>query len=291
MVELLSREYEISYSHIDNRGIAKPSFLWSMMQDAATVHAEALGLGPAALGVVWVLSRIKATLTRPLLPYERVRCETWCPGFKGPSWYRCFAFYIDDVQVGEAQSMWVTLEPSTHRILRPTALPAAQGCLSCTSGELFAPLPRLSCDNVRLHHIHPVQYSDLDINNHVNNVRVVELISDALDLQKQPGFVSSLQVNYTAETAFGEQVSLLCGTVDGARYIRGEAEGKPHFEALASLSPPAAKGGSLNDRDHRTGCARHPHGVHAPESHSLCGKAHHGDRQAQGVQPLRHPSR
>ena len=89
MVELLSREYEISYSHIDNRGIAKPSFLWSMMQDAATVHAEALGLGPAALGVVWVLSRIKATLTRPLLPYERVRCETWCPGFKGPSWYRC----------------------------------------------------------------------------------------------------------------------------------------------------------------------------------------------------------
>ena len=47
-----------------------------MMQDAATVHAEALGLSPAALGVVWVLSRIKATLTRPLLPYERVRCES-----------------------------------------------------------------------------------------------------------------------------------------------------------------------------------------------------------------------
>ena len=138
MVELLSREYEISYSHIDNRGVAKPSFLWSMMQDAATVHAEALGLGPAALGVVWVLSRIKATLTRPLLPYERVRCETWCPGFKGPSWYRCFAFYIDDVQVGEAQSMWVTLEPSTHRILRPTSLPAAQGCLSCTSAAAQA---------------------------------------------------------------------------------------------------------------------------------------------------------
>lgn len=90
---------------------------------------------------------------------------------------------------------------------------------------------------MRLHHVHAVQYSDLDINNHVNNVRVVELISDALDLQKQPGFVSSLQVNYTAETAFGEQVSLLCGTTDGARYVRGEAEGRPHFEALATLSP------------------------------------------------------
>ena len=56
MGELLSREYEISYSHIDNRGIAKPSFLWSMMQDAATVHAEALGFGPETLGA-FVLNR------------------------------------------------------------------------------------------------------------------------------------------------------------------------------------------------------------------------------------------
>ena len=82
-----------------------------------------------------------------------------------------------------------------------------------------------------------MQYSDLDVNNHVNNVRVVELISDALDLQRQPGFVSSLQVNYTAETAFGEPLSLLCGTVDGARYVRGEVDGQPHFEALAKLTP------------------------------------------------------
>ena len=30
MVDLLTREYEVNYSHIDNRGIAKPSFLWNM---------------------------------------------------------------------------------------------------------------------------------------------------------------------------------------------------------------------------------------------------------------------
>ena len=94
---------------------------------------------------------------------------------------------------------------------------------------------------MREHHVHPVLYSDLDVNNHVNNVRVVELVSDALDLQRQPGFVSSLQVNYTAETTFGEQLSLLCGTVDGARYVRGEADGKTRFEALATLTPFASQ--------------------------------------------------
>lgn len=237
MAELLSREYEINYGHIDNRGIAKPSFLWHMMQDAATVQAETLHLAADELHILWVLSRMKARLTRPLRPYERVRCETWCPGIRGASWYRSFAFFVDEQPVGDAQSMWVTLDPDTHRILRPSAFPAAEDYLHTARGDLFEALPKLSCDTVRPHHVHAVQYSDLDINNHVNNVRVVELISDALDLQRQPGFVSSLQVNYTAETACGEQVALLCGTVDGARFVRGEVDGKAHFEALATLSP------------------------------------------------------
>lgn len=237
MADLLSREYEVNYSHIDNRGIAKPSFLWNIMQDAATVHAEELHLGPAELHILWVLSRMKVRLSRPLRPYERIRCETWCPGIRGVSWYRCFAFYAGDEPVGDAQSMWVTLDPETHRILRPGSFPVSEGYLHTARGELFDPLPKLSCETVREHHVHPVLYSDLDVNNHVNNVRVVELVSDALDLQRQPGFVSSLQVNYTAETAFGEQLSLLCGTVDGARYVRGEADGRPRFEALAVLTP------------------------------------------------------
>lgn len=246
MVDLLTREYEVNYSHIDNRGIARPSFLWNVMQDAATVHAETLHIGPLGLHVLWVLSRIKVHLTRPLLPYERLRCETWCPGIKGVSWYRSFAFFVNDQPVGDAQSMWVTLDPETHRILRPSTFPEAAQYLHTARGELFAPLPKLSCDTVHPHHVHPVRYSDLDVNNHVNNVRVVELISDTLELQKQPGYVSSLQVNYTAETVCGESLSLLTGTADGARYICGEADGKIRFEALASLSPlPDQKEGSV----------------------------------------------
>lgn len=237
MSDLLSREYEVDYGHIDNRGVARPSFLFHMMQDAATVHADELHLGRDELRILWVLSRIKVTLQRPLTPYERVRCETWCPGIRGASWYRCFAFFAGEKPVGEARSMWVTLDPETHRILRPSAFAAAEGYLHTARGELFEPLPKLSCDTARPHHVHSVCYSDLDINNHVNNVKAVDLIADALDLQKQPGFVSSLQVNYTAETAFGEQLALSCGTVEGARYVRAEAGGKTHFEALAALSP------------------------------------------------------
>ena len=76
MADILSREYEVNYSHIDNRGIAKPSFLWNIMQDAATVHTEALHLGPAELHILWVLSRQRVQLARPPRADELGRGET-----------------------------------------------------------------------------------------------------------------------------------------------------------------------------------------------------------------------
>ena len=288
MVDLLTREYEVNYSHIDNRGIAKPSFLWNIMQDAATVHAEALHIGPLDLRIVWVLSRIKARLTRPLLPYERLRCETWCPGIKGASWYRSFSFFVDNKPVGDAQSMWVTLDPETHRIVRPGAFPEAEQYLHTSRGELFAPLPKLSCDNVRLHHVHEVRYSDLDVNNHVNNVRAVELISDALDLYKQPGFVSELQVNYTAETACGESLSLLTGTGTAHVTFAVKPMAEPASRRLPRFRRCPTRRRDWYDASDRAGCMRHFGRVPAGQNHPVCGKAYDGNRQAQGVQPLRY---
>ena len=101
MVDLLTREYEVNYSHIDNRGIAKPSFLWNIMQDAATVHAEALHIGPLDLRIVWVLSRMKARLTRRM---------SGCGAKRGVRALK--------VQAGTAvsRSLWITSRLATHSL-------------------------------------------------------------------------------------------------------------------------------------------------------------------------------
>jgi len=208
-----------------------------MMQEAATVHAYSLHFSAQELHIIWVLSRIKVCAARPLKPYERVRCETWCPGVRGASWYRNFVFYSGENKVGEGSSMWVTLDPATHNILRPSTLPSGESFIYNRNGEeRIVPLPKLACKNLKLHHEHKVQYSDLDVNNHLNNVRIADLVADTLDLERQPGFVSSMQINYTAETTCGETLSLMCGSVEGERFVLGEAGGKTRFEALVGLS-------------------------------------------------------
>lgn len=235
-IEPYEKTYEIHFGQIDNRGIARPSALFELAQDAATLHAYEVGLSRENLNALWVLSRMKTELARPLHPYERVTVQTWCAGLKGPMWLRQFHFLTEGGIIGTAVSTWVLLEQGTHRIMRPSALEQAKRY----QGQKINPshIPgKLEYSDLTEHHIHPVCYSDLDVNNHVNNVKIVDILSDGLDLNLGTDYVSTLQVNYTAESRFGDQLSILTGESDGIRYVFGRAAGQTRFEGAAVLAP------------------------------------------------------
>ena len=85
-----------------------------------------------------------------------------------------------------------------------------------------------------------LHYSDTDVNGHVNNVRYVDFICDALHMENlgPERYVSSLQVGYLAECRAGETITLLTGAQDGLRYVRGtDQAGKSRFEGTVTLTP------------------------------------------------------
>lgn len=233
MQMIFEKDYELTYSHIDWRGTARPAAYFDFMQDAATVHARQIGLDRDDIGAIWVLSRMHAEFTRPLAAYDTLRVTTWCAGIKGPSWLRAFSFSADGEPAGQAISSWVILDADTHRIRRPTSVPQAAD-YACEDRDAL-PMPgKLDVSGMALHHTHPILYSDLDVNGHLNNVRIAALVSDALDLTAQD-FVRSLQINYTAETPAGLTLSLYAERTADTFRVRGEAEGKIRFEAAGTF--------------------------------------------------------
>lgn len=235
--------YPVTFSHIDNRGIARPSALFEMMQDAATAHAETLHLSPQDLGAFWVLSRLHCTVSRPIYPHEIIDVQTWCAGIKGATWLRAFALSIAGQQIGQAISTWVVLDWADHHIIRPNRIPAAQDYMEFAKKEC-PPIPgKLVCGQTAPHHVHTVRYSDLDVNGHMNNVKIVDVVCDGLELDRQGNqFISEIQVNYTSECMPGEEILISTGNAaDGCRYLFGQAGGQPRFEAMAKLSAWAKK--------------------------------------------------
>lgn len=114
---------------------------------------------------------------------DRVTIRTWHRGARGASTYRDFDLYVEGKLVGEAVSTWVLADADTHRIFRMSRVDEFQGtdggelCKSRTLSGLHLPAHMEHVESRALH------YSDTDVNGHVNNVRYVDFICDALHME------------------------------------------------------------------------------------------------------------
>ena len=227
-----SQDYTVTFSYIDNRGITRPSAIADFMQDAATVHEKKLSIVTGKINGFWVLSRLKYRLLRPLTPYETVTVTTWCGAVKGPLWYRDFSFCVNGENVGTGTTAWVVLDRATHKIVRPSSIPGYMSFLPESNNPVEL-LSKIEPNSTDYSAYHTVSYSDIDINNHLNNVKVIDIISNALNLQKYENeFVSELQVNYLAESYSEDKLLINVSEKEKINiYAECEDGGSKRFEA------------------------------------------------------------
>jgi len=169
---------------------------------------------------------------------ERVRVET----FPMPNrrWFfpRYFIFQAESGEkLGCASTLWVLLDPVSRKMLPPgdvadlipdnsdltppMGMPAA---VEAVEGEekIFSRMPG---------------YTDLDVNQHVNNTRYADWACDALGVEcMRENCLATMQVNYHAEV-LPDQAITLHAICDGEKYqVSGYREDKLHFELGGCLA-------------------------------------------------------
>ena len=159
--------------------------LCNYMQEAAGISAARLGWGIQALqaeGLTWMLSRLRVSVSRYVPWGEKITVRTWPSGVKGRLIAkRCF-LGLDETgaELFRASSEWLYVDmaaqkiaklPETFADLVPPGTPDFE--LPDIGGK-FAHLPSVEgCAEILTRH------SDLDFNDHVNNVHYVEWMLEA----------------------------------------------------------------------------------------------------------------
>ncbi len=160
--------------------------LCNYMQEAAGISAARLGWGIQALqaeGLTWMLSRLRVSVTRYVPWGETVTVRTWPSGTKGRliAKRRFLGFDEKGAELFRASSEWLYVNlaaqkiaklPETFADLVPAGTPDFE--LPDIGGK-FAHLPSVegSADILTRH-------SDLDFNDHVNNVHYVEWMLESV---------------------------------------------------------------------------------------------------------------
>lgn len=202
----------------DARGEMPVSLAAERMIEAATMHANELGIGYAALtprGVAWVLSRLVIEMPRVPRINEKYVVTTWIESWNRLFSERCFMFSDEDGRVyGYGRSTWATIDIHTRKVSELTDISRddltvpSMVCPIAPFGK-HRPVTPSATEEVTF------RYSDLDFNRHVNSVRYIEHILDLWSPRHYDIFrPQRFEIAYSHECKAGDKVSFLVDDSD-----------------------------------------------------------------------------
>jgi medium-chain acyl-[acyl-carrier-protein] hydrolase len=201
------RSYEV-----DIHQKAGVSAICNYFQEAAGIHADHLNFDITHLienGLTWVLYKMHVRIDRNPVRWQDIEVETWPSPGDG---LRAFRDYIlrdqDGDRMGVAVSQWMVLDLKSRR---PVRIPKEILKLGLEGEDHTlepgkAPLKSLEADSAEL--ITIAGSSDLDMNNHVNNVKYIDWMTGYLPVETRDGMsCREIEIQYVAEAMEGDPIS------------------------------------------------------------------------------------
>lgn len=180
--------------------------------ESAGIHADQREFGLRDLlkrGKAWFLTRFAIQVGQYPRQYEKIFIETWVKEVGDVYTSRNFHVLNEKMEViGGASSSWAMIDLKARRPEFLKELLTEEHILPDKPSLVPNPekVPPLRPEALELSD-YRVVYSDLDIMRHVNSIRYIQWMLDLFPLTLfQEKRLSRLDINYMAETVFGETV-------------------------------------------------------------------------------------
>lgn len=197
--------------NINNR--IKINSLTNFIQEAAANHATHLKVGRDHLmkeNLFWVLSRAKFKVDRYPDLNEEIIVRTWPKGIDK-------LFFLRDLEIldskkniiANATTSWLVVDSVKIRPKRPSIIrdrfndyPEKEAIK-----EKLDKIPTVEDKNLCFKKI--VRYTDLDVNNHMNNVKYVEQVLNCFtESFYKKHDITELQINFLKQCKYGNKIKI-----------------------------------------------------------------------------------
>ena len=217
-------EYRLDVNVTENDfyddGSVKLSSLLFFFQEAATQHADVIGVGRDILlerNVVWILAKMKVRILKALevgdgyyvMTYPRAVKSRFCP--------RDYYLYDrNDELVAVGSAIWSLMDWTTRKVVRATEIDFGG---TFREDEAFPE----GFEKIRVKEpVHVMDYivgpDDIDENEHTNNCRYADMIAMASGISPINEFV----LQFSKETVEGETILLCTEKADDGEVVIGK---------------------------------------------------------------------
>jgi medium-chain acyl-[acyl-carrier-protein] hydrolase len=209
--KIWEEDFRVLTFHMDPRGKAHFTAICNFLQEGASMHAEKAGFGFEDMlkgNQVWVLSRLKVVVETYPVWKDELKLLTWSRGKEGIFYIRDFNIEDENKNVIiKATSSWAAINTKTRR---PEVVEGLEEGLHSLKEKVamedkLNKIPDLQ--NPQFIRKRQIEYTDIDLVYHVNNVKYIELIINSFSndtyLRKK---IKAVEINYLGEAKYGEDV-------------------------------------------------------------------------------------
>lgn len=216
---------------VDRRELLRPAAFLDLAQYMAVYGADRLRFGDEQLrpyGCTWVLARQHVRFERPVRHKEPCKILTWHKGLQGLFFIRDYQLLgADGLPSVNSTSSWVVMNIAERRVARTdflseiVSLDPQSRDHAVEEAAAKVGLPRST--ELELIGTHVIRWSDVDYNQHANNVKYTVWAMDALPEELvNEKTLKELTINFNREARPGETVELWHALeLDGAHIVEG----------------------------------------------------------------------
>lgn len=203
--------YYIPTYEVDFNGHVTLPMLGRFMQETASHHAAHLGAGHEAMvaeGRVWMLLGLAFRIQRYPHWRETIQVSTWPSRHERFYYFRDFRITCEDEIIGEAGSKWIAVDIERRRPFRGDLhFHIKWDEVEQVWPDCLQKLPAV--ESKKIISKEEVRYTDLDVNEHVNNIRYMEWILDGIPLDFHKSHqLREFEIHFQSESLFADQVEL-----------------------------------------------------------------------------------
>ena len=212
MAEITTYNYRVEPQDVDFTLRASVGSIINYMLNVAGRDAHNKGFGVEVLQgnfFTWVLSRLALEVKRQPEQYSDIEVDTWVNEFNRLTTTRNFRLHKGEEMQAECVSQWCAIDMEKRQAVDLNIFKDIYGRALVDEPSPIAAPARLRGITPLATMSRPVVYSDIDFNRHVNTLRYVDLIFDAMPLElieKNKGL--RFDIHFLTEAVYGDTLTV-----------------------------------------------------------------------------------
>lgn len=228
-----SETYQIAFTQCSPTAYLKYTELCNLLQLTAAAHADKGGISFTDMqqtDQAWVMSRMRIEIDALPKWRDTIIIKTWIVSLENSRSVRALEVFCNDKKIVGCETFWAVINTKIRRAeslnIEHSHFEKYPSKFSTNQRVSKIALP----ENMSNIGTHKVVLSDLDIVNHVNNVKYLEWCLDHENPEQiVKNYISSIEMNFMRELTLGDHVEILTSSTANQTHYLLQKEAKSCF--------------------------------------------------------------